>query len=101
LHWKGYVIWLSDFIVSFSNSSVTGIVRLPDLVGKDSLGRYDEPARETTGHWRVKKYHTVGTVPKPNRKIVERGKINTPNTLIHDHSLPWLGTGTLLKKWRG
>jgi hypothetical protein len=24
-----------------------------------------------------KKYHTVGTVPKPNRKIVERGKIYT------------------------
>jgi len=25
-----------------------------------------------------KKYHTVGTVPKSNRKIVERGKIDTP-----------------------
>jgi hypothetical protein len=25
-----------------------------------------------------KKYHTDGTVPKSNRKIVERGKINTP-----------------------
>jgi len=25
-----------------------------------------------------KKYHTVGLVPKLNRKIVERGKIDTP-----------------------
>jgi len=27
-----------------------------------------------------KKYHTVGIVPKSNRKIVERGKIDTPDT---------------------
>jgi len=27
-----------------------------------------------------KQYHTVGTVPKANRKIIERGKIDTPNT---------------------
>jgi len=33
------------------------------------------------------KYHAVGTAPKYNRKIVERGKIDTPNTQIHDHSL--------------
>jgi hypothetical protein len=33
------------------------------------------------------KYHTVGTIPKANIKIVERGKINTPNTQIHD--LAW------------
>ena len=32
-----------------------------------------------------KKYHTVGTVPKSNIKIIERGKIDTPNTLMHDH----------------
>jgi len=28
-----------------------------------------------------KKYYTVGTVP--NKNIVERGKINTPNTHVH------------------
>jgi hypothetical protein len=28
-------------------------------------------------------YHTVGTVPKSNRKIAEGGNINTPNTLFH------------------
>jgi len=33
-----------------------------------------------------------------NIKIVEIGKIDTPNTQIHDRSLSWLGTGTLIKK---
>jgi len=28
-----------------------------------------------------KEYHTVGTIPKSNIKIVERGKIDTLNTL--------------------
>ena len=41
------------------------------------------------------KYHTVRTVPKSNRKIVESGKIDTSN--IHDHSLSWLGTATSMK----
>lgn len=39
-------------------------------------------------------YHGVGTVQKPNRKIVDRGKIDTPYTQIHNCSLYWLGTGT-------
>jgi hypothetical protein len=33
-----------------------------------------------------KKYHTVGTFPKSNRKIAERSKINSPNTQIHGYS---------------
>jgi len=41
-----------------------------------------------------KKYHTVGTVPNFYRAIIERGKIETLNTHIHDHSNPLLGTGT-------
>jgi len=39
-----------------------------------------------------KKYQTVGTVPKANRKIVETSQIDTLNTQIHDHSLSWLDT---------
>jgi len=39
-----------------------------------------------------KKYHTVETFPKFNCKIVERGKIDTPNTQIRDHSHSWLDT---------
>jgi len=30
------------------------------------------------------KYKTVVTVPKSNRQTVERNKIDTPNTQIHD-----------------
>jgi len=45
-----------------------------------------------------KKYHNVGTFPKLNIAIVERGKIDTPNPQIHDHSLSWLGTDTSIKK---
>ena len=45
-------------------------------------------------------YRTV-TVPISNRKIVDRGKIDTPNTQIHDRSLSWLGTGTSQEKVAG
>ena len=41
------------------------------------------------------KYHTVGTIPKSIKTIVERVKIETPNnTHIHDIIVSWLGTGT-------
>ena len=43
-----------------------------------------------------KKYYTVGTFPESNIKIVERDKIDIPNTQIHTRSLTWLGTGTLI-----
>ena len=49
---------------------------------------------------KTKKYHTVRTVPKSNRKIAERGKIDTPNTQIYDGSLFMLGTGTSIKSGR-
>jgi hypothetical protein len=39
-----------------------------------------------------KKYHTVDTVHKCNRKIVDTRGIDSPNTQIHDHPLFWLGT---------
>ena len=45
-----------------------------------------------------KKYHYVGTVPKSNRKIVERMKIDTRITQIHDGSLSTLGTATSIKR---
>jgi LEA14-like dessication related protein len=44
----------------------------------------------------IKKYHTVGSVPKSNRKFVKRGKINTPNTQIHDRPLPIKGYSALM-----
>ena len=42
-------------------------------------------------------YHTVGTIPKSNIKIIERGKIDTHDKQIHDSSHSWLGTSTSLK----
>jgi hypothetical protein len=47
-------------------------------------------------YYSIHKYHTMGTIPKSNRKIVEIRTIVTPNT-HHDSSLFWL----LNKKWRG
>ena len=44
-----------------------------------------------------KKYHIVGTIPKGNIKIIEIGKIDTPDTHIYDRILSWLGTGTSIK----
>ena len=38
-----------------------------------------------------RKTYAVGIVPNSNRIMVERDKINTPNTRIHDRSLPCLG----------
>jgi hypothetical protein len=40
------------------------------------------------------KYHTSWRFPESNIKKVERGKIDTPSTQIHDHSLSCLETGT-------
>jgi hypothetical protein len=41
------------------------------------------------------KYHT--NEQNQNRQILEIGKIDTPNTHIHDCSLSWLGTCTSVK----
>lgn len=41
-----------------------------------------------------KKYHTLGTGPTSDRKIIEKETIDTVSTNIHDRLLPWLGTGT-------
>jgi hypothetical protein len=43
---------------------------------------------------RNKTYHTVGTISKSK---IERGKIDSSCTQIHDHSMSCLGTGISLK----
>jgi len=48
-----------------------------------------------------KQHHTVGTIPRSNIKIIERGEVDTTNIQIHDHSLSWFGTGTSVKRWWG
>ena len=46
----------------------------------------------------MKKKNIVETVPKFSRKNIERGKIDTSYTQIHDCSLSWLGIGTSIKR---
>ena len=63
--------------------------------------------KNTTLSEQVQKNTTVGTGKKKTtlseqvqsriEKIVERGKIDNPNTQIHDHSLSQLGTDTPIK----
>jgi hypothetical protein len=36
-----------------------------------------------------KKNENIGAVPKYNRKIIEKDKIDTPNIYIHYRSLSW------------
>jgi hypothetical protein len=48
-----------------------------------------------------KKYHAIGTIPTSNNRIVERNKIDTTNTQIHNRSHSWLGTGTAIKSGGG
>jgi hypothetical protein len=38
--------------------------------------------------WKKKKYHTVGTVPKSNLKIVEKGKSTPPPK--HTYTIAYL-----------
>ena len=60
---------------------------------------YNEPKNKVLCRNKIKnkKYHTIEIVLKPNRKITERGKIDTHNTQIHDRSLFWLVTGISIK----
>jgi len=42
------------------------------------------------------KYYNVGTAPKSNLKIVERGEMDTLSTHIHDRQYSWFDTITTL-----
>ena len=44
-----------------------------------------------------KKYQTVGTVPKSNRKIGETSKIDAINAQRYERSFFWLGTCASIK----
>jgi len=48
------------------------------------------------------KYHTVGTVPKYNKKKCKKRQKRHPYpTKIHDRTLTWLDTGTSIKSSMG
>jgi hypothetical protein len=46
---------------------------------------------------KCKRYRIMGTVQKLNRKVVDRDKLDTPNTPIHDRLRSWLDAGTSIK----
>ena len=63
----------------------------------DNYCRQNSLKHPTCSSFNKMKYHTVGTFPKFNRKIVESGRIQTllqKLKKVHDRSLSWLGTGT-------
>ena len=71
------------------------IVIFTFILKRPSYVQQECKSKNTTAKWntmkkKTQKYHAV---PNINIKIVERDKIDTPNTQIHDHSLSWLGTG--------
>ena len=53
--------------------------------------KHDDNAQDRR-HNKIKtnEYNTVGAVPKSNRKVVESGTIEYPNTQIHDPHFPEL-----------
>lgn len=42
-------------------------------------------------------HYCIGLVPISNRNIVEKEKMQYPNTQMHCHSLSWLNPGTSIK----
>jgi hypothetical protein len=58
-----------------------------------TLGRQDTKRRQETKN-KAKNSTLSEHFLFPIEQILERGKIATPSTQIHDHSLCWLGTGT-------
>jgi len=61
------------------------------------LVKYHDIEKSYQNKMGKKIYTTLGIIPKSNIKIVERGKILTPSTQIHDGLLFWHGTGTSIK----
>jgi hypothetical protein len=51
-----------------------------------------------TGKQKYTTLITVGTVPKSNRKIIERDKIDISNAQIHDRAFSFLVTGTSIPR---
>jgi hypothetical protein len=59
---------------------------------------FDCAVKWLNGEKNQNKYHTVETVPKSKREIVERDKIDTPNIQIHGRSIYWIGIETSIKR---
>jgi hypothetical protein len=97
---------LGDLIIIIIRNGANGTISLQTLFGRLNnlklflLAAFYANVIICTNNMKHKKYHTVGTIPKLNIKIVENDKIDASNTQIHDCSLPWFGTGSLIKSGR-
>jgi hypothetical protein len=54
-------------------------------------------AKSCWNKMKIRKYNSVGAFPNSSRKVLERDKIDTPNTGIHDRLCFWLGTCIVIK----
>ena len=70
-----YVTIISDYLIDIFNlvlgKQFFGDIHLRLLSSGNS---YAQKSESFKNKMKIKKYHTVGKVPKYNRKIVERGK---------------------------
>jgi hypothetical protein len=82
---KSINLWFSPFSSFFHSYHLQNY--------HDSVQSFNSSFMKYKNKMQNKKYYTVRTFPKFNRKIVERSKINTPNTHIHDSWLVWFGKG--------
>ena len=100
------------FMCLFMNSSIPSIsflYRIIFLVHADGL--YKKIIKKINNQIRYRNIFNVikcktnitslSDQLKNNRKIVERGKIDTLSTRIHGHLHCWLGTGTSINKVAG
>ena len=91
-----YVTIISDYPIDIFNlvlgKQFFGDIHLRLL---SSWNSYAQKSESFKNKMKIKKYHTVGKVPKYNRKFVERGKTQIPqHTCINYHTPFWHGTGT-------
>ena len=102
-------LWLKVFIFASIQISTNCINCLSSSVAKNShvnsywyINSFPLPNKiiKNKGNKlkdKIKKYHTVSTVPKFNRKIVERDKFDNTKTHIHDCSISLISTCTSKK----
>jgi hypothetical protein len=86
-------------INSFRFNAYSKYMHVPSYIYNLSLFIYEVSFSWFNNEMNNENYHTVVTVPKLNRNIIERRNIDTPSTQIHDSSLSWHCTGTSIT-WR-
>jgi hypothetical protein len=87
-------------LIVFVNAKYVYYLQSKLRAGKGTFGRIFSKKsfhHKSINEIKNKNNHTDGTFPNFNRKINGGGKIDTPNTQIHNHSLSWLTKGISIK----